>query len=208
MYRDFHARNGKYGFAHHLTTKGAFFKEMVGKNQKVLDLGCRDGVMTSTFASGNEITCVDVDDHALQLCGAKLSATLVWHDLNDPLPFEDGSFDVVVLSDVLEHVLLHEQLVKECNRVMKCGGWFYGSTPNAFYWSNRIKMLRGIDLVEYIDPTHVRHFALDSLAQLLAGLFHNVEVIPYGRHPFSKRWPTLFANDFLWKAQKPEDNLP
>jgi len=202
VYQDFHARNGKYGFVHHLSTKRVFFEKLIGTGKKVLDLGCRDGCLTSGFALGNDLTCVDVDRGALSLCRERLSSKTVWHDLNESLPFEGNSFDVVVLSDVLEHVPLHEQLVKECFRVLKVEGWFCGSTPNAFYWSNRIKMLFGVDLVEFIDPTHVRHFSLDSLARLIAKTFRNVEIVPYGHHIFSRCCPRLFASDFFWKSQK------
>jgi len=204
-YRQFHLRHGKYGFAHHLTSKGSFYQREVGMGKKVLDLGCRDGAMTSVFAEGNQIVCVDVDRVGLRLCAENLQIDTVCHDINEPLPFNDASFDVVVASDVLEHVVLHQQLVGECSRVLNDRGIFLGSTPNAYYWSNRIKMLFGIDIIEYIDPMHVRHFAMGSLSRLLSGVFSKVEVTPYGHHAFAKMAPRLFASDFLWKARKKGD---
>lgn len=201
-YHQFHLRHSKYGFAHHLTSKGGFYQREVGVGKNVLDLGCRDGTMTSIFAEGNQLVCVDVDSAGLRLCAENLQVDTVWHDINELLPFDDASFDMVIASDVLEHVVLHQQLVDECSRVLNGGGVFLGSTPNAYYWSNRIKMLLGIDIIEYIDPMHIRHFSMSSLSSLLSGVFTEAEVIPYGHHTLVNIAPRLFASDFLWKARK------
>lgn len=201
-YHQFHLCYSKYGFAHHLTSKGGFFRQEIGVGKKVLDLGCRDGTMTSAFAKGNQLTCVDVDLVGLKCCAEKIQANTVWHDINEPLPFDDASFDIVIASDVLEHVILHQKLVCECHRVLNNDGIFLGSTPNAYYWSNRVKMLLGIDVIEYIDPMHVRYFSLNSLSHLIAGSFCEVEIIPYGHHFMAKTIPRLFASDFLWKSRK------
>lgn len=199
-YHQFHLRHGRYGFAHHLTSKGNFYRREIGEGRNVLDLGCRDGVMSEAFAKGNRLTCLDIDREGLNRCMERLHVETMWHDMNDPLPFGNASFDAVVLSDVLEHVILHQQLVSECRRVLRGGGIFLGSTPNAYNWKNRIRMMLGIDIIEYIDPMHVRHFSLDSLACLIGGNFSEFEVIPYGRHCLTKALPGLFAADFLWKA--------
>jgi SAM-dependent methyltransferase len=46
----------------------------------------------------------------------------VYSDLNDRLNFDDGSFDTVLLTDVLEHIYKPEKLLLEINRVLKPGG--------------------------------------------------------------------------------------
>jgi len=202
MYHRFHSMNNKYGFVHHLTTKGGFFRKEIGTGKRVLDLGSRDGTLASLLVDSNKVTCLDIDFEGLNLCREKTKAEVVWHDLNDPLPFRDAEFDVVLLSDVLEHVIMNDQLVQECYRVLRDGGIFLGSTPNAYFWSNRIKMLLGIDLIRYIDPTHVRHFSLDSLRDLIGGVFSLIEILPYGRHRLARVLPRIFASDFMWKALK------
>jgi SAM-dependent methyltransferase len=213
FYSNFNSSQGKYNFAHHLGSKIKYFPAQIGENKRVLDLGCRDGVVTKTFAAGNTLTCLDVDRQACRLCGASLEAEIIWHDLNEPLPLPNENYDVVVLSDVLEHVFLVEPLIAEIRRVLKTGGIFLGSTPNAYYWTNRLKMARGLDLAEYTDATHVHHFSLASLKKLLASSFQDVEITPYGKNVFLRSWPTLLANDFFWKAvkndsgEKNENNL-
>jgi SAM-dependent methyltransferase len=53
----------------------------------------------------------------------------------EPLPFADESFDVVLFTEVLEH-LLHDPsfALKEINRVLKYGGRVVVSTPNLLWW--------------------------------------------------------------------------
>lgn len=206
IYHDFHSKYEKYGFAHHLTTKTFFFKKYIGCGKKILDLGSRDGVLTEKFLPNNFITCLDIDYYALRLCRAKSNVNAICSDINNPLPFQNNIFDVVVMSDVIEHIILGEQLIQETSRVLKSNGICIGSTPNGFYWLNRVRILYGIDPVNYIDPTHVRIFSRDSLQQLIRKRFLNVQVIPYGKHPFSRWYPTLFASDFFWLASKQQIN--
>ncbi|MFH0823845.1 MAG: class I SAM-dependent methyltransferase [Pseudomonadota bacterium] len=201
MYHTYHLREGKYGFAHHLTTKGRFFRSEVGEGRCVLDLGSRDGTLTRTFARGNSVVCVDVDEYAASIC-RRFGLTSVCADLNACLPFAGQSFDVVVLADVLEHVLLGRELLEEIQRLLVPGGLFLGSTPNAFYWSNRVKMFCGKDPHEFLDPTHVRHFSLDSLRLTLSGCFADLRIVPYGHHSLARTLPKLFASDFFWLCRK------
>jgi 2-polyprenyl-3-methyl-5-hydroxy-6-metoxy-1,4-benzoquinol methylase len=202
MYQEFHCRNNKYGFAHHLTTKGKLLRSYLGSGKKVLDLGSRDGVLTETFSSVNSVTCLELDPKAAHLCRNRLGVEVIQHDLNYPLPFSAESFDVVVAGDVLEHVLLGQQLVREIQRVLIPKGVFLGSTPNAFYWSNRIRFCCGNDPYDFLDPTHVRHFSLGSLKRLLYQQFNQVTIVPFGHHPLTAALPTCFASDFFWQASK------
>jgi SAM-dependent methyltransferase len=202
MYQDFNLRNNKYGFAHHLTTKGAFLGSHIGSGKKILDLGSRDGVLVETFSSANSITCLEIDYRAAALCRKRLGVSVVQHDLNYLLPFKEESFDTVVAGDVIEHILLGQQLIQEIWRVLVYGGVFLGSVPNAFYWNNRICFFSGHDPHDFLDPTHVRHFSLSSLKQLLSRQFERIEIVPYGRHQLATALPTWFAGDFFWRAQK------
>ena len=49
--------------------------------------------------------------------------------LEGGLPFSDGSFDVVLALNVLEHVFNHAGLVAEIYRVLACGGRTYIYVP-------------------------------------------------------------------------------
>jgi len=68
-----------------------FRRYVGGPGRTVLDLGCRDGALTQAYAGGNEIVGVDADREALAEAG-KLGIETRWADLDDALPFADGTF--------------------------------------------------------------------------------------------------------------------
>jgi SAM-dependent methyltransferase len=62
-------------------------------------------------------------------------------DLARCLPFEDVLFDVVILSEVIEHLDGHATVVREAGRVLKPGGHFVLSTPNVGRLHSRLHFL-------------------------------------------------------------------
>src|SRR6058998_4217744 len=141
-----------------------FRRYVGGPGRHVLDLGCRDGALTQAFAGGNEVVGVDADREALAEA-QKLGIETRWADLDDALPFEDGSFDVVVAGELLEHLRDPRRVVSEVLRVLRPGGTFVGSVPNAYRLKNRLRFLRGRDPED--DPTHLHMFAPDDVQTLL-----------------------------------------
>ena len=61
-------------------------------------------------------------------------------DPKAPLPFEDGTFDLIYSDWVLEHIENPEAFVSEVRRVLKSGGWFCARTPSK--WSYIALMAR------------------------------------------------------------------
>src|SRR5437867_2146075 len=119
------------------------FREYVGgPGRRVLDLGCRYGALTRMYMQGNDVVGIDVDREALAEA-AKLGIETRWADVDAPLPFEDASFDVVVAGELLEHVRDPAGLVAEAKRVLRPGGQFVASVPNAFRLKNRLRFLAG-----------------------------------------------------------------
>jgi len=67
-------------------------------------------------------------------------------DLNSPklkLPFSDGKFDLVICTEVLEHLLWPQQFLKEAFRVLTPTGKLIVSVPNITSLSYRIAWLMG-----------------------------------------------------------------
>ena len=57
----------------------------------------------------------------------------VEHDLTQPMPFEDGAFDTIICSDVLEHLPVPENAWSEMARVLAPGGVLILNVP-FYYW--------------------------------------------------------------------------
>lgn len=62
-------------------------------------------------------------------------------NLNGPLPFSDGSFDLITSLEGIEHVENHFHLLRELGRVMKPGGQLIISTPNICSLEERLNFL-------------------------------------------------------------------
>lgn len=136
------------------------------KTDKVLDLGCGDGKLTSLLAGRvGEVRAADNQERALKFARILVAAGNVEFtrlDLCSPLPFRDGEFDLVTLFDVIEHLApgMQAALLREIIRVLKPGGLFAVTTPNRL---NLRTLLWGRFLrSEY----HEREFSFRELGEL------------------------------------------
>lgn len=112
-----------------------------GTSLRVLDIGCGHGALTLTLAESAsfEVVAVDVLASRLSSVRAKMrnrdpnAAVHVRILLADgeALPFRDHAFDVVVATEVLEHLDEPERMLREARRVVRPGGRFFVTTPNA-----------------------------------------------------------------------------
>ena len=131
--------------------------------------------LTRHFLEGNSVVGLDVDRAALAKAAA-LGVEPVQANVEEPLPFEDASFDAVVAGELLEHLRFPETLVAEARRVSP-GGVLVGSVPNAFRLQGRLRFARGRPPED--DPTHLHLFSPSSIRALL-GAFERVEIAYVG----------------------------
>ena len=115
------------------------FQAAIGRGKRVLDLGCRSGALTRHFLEGNEVVGLDVDRAALDKAEA-LGIQPVQANVEEPLPFEDASFDAVVAGELFEHLQFPDALVAEIRRVLRPGGVIVGSVPNAYRLQGRLRV--------------------------------------------------------------------
>jgi len=170
----------------------------VGRGKQVLDLGCRSGALTRHFLEGNSVVGLDVDAAALEKASA-LGIEPVQANVDDPLPFDDASFDAVVAGELFEHLQFPDALVAEIGRVLRPGGVLAGSVPNAFRVQSRLRFLRGKPPED--DPTHLRMFSPAALRRLLRG-FERVELRFVGGR-YARLNARLLARDLVFTAAKP-----
>jgi SAM-dependent methyltransferase len=96
---------------------------------KLLDLGCGKVPLFEAYSKRvSDITCVDwsASLHRNEFIDVEC-------DLSNPLPFPDGSFDTIILSDVLEHIADPMQLCIEMARVLARNGALIMNVP-FMYW--------------------------------------------------------------------------
>jgi len=87
-------------------------RDFIEKGSKILDLGCGSGIVAKTFQDffGAEILGADIEDSRTLPIPFKIID-------GNSLPFENLSFDVVLISYVLHHSRDPEALLKEAKRV-------------------------------------------------------------------------------------------
>lgn len=199
QYREHHRERRAGGqFVFGGAERGELFASLVGRDRRVLDLGCRAGALTRFYVEGNDVVGVDVDSAALTQA-AELGIETVHADVEEPFPFPDASFDVVLAGELLEHLRSPERVVAEARRVLRPGGTFVGSVPNFFRLRNRLAFLLGRPLDH--DPTHLRIFAPRDVATLMAG-WDDLE-LHYVASRFLKLSPALFGHSIVFSARTP-----
>jgi SAM-dependent methyltransferase len=184
----------------------------------LLDLGCNDGAFTIELAGAIGAA----ESHGVEFVSSLAAQAtargveVVSHDLNEPLPYEDASFDVVHSNQVIEHLEKTDVFVKEIRRVLKPGGYALVSTNNLASWHNVFSLLLGLQpmpchvsddvvLGNRFDPkrgqehpekgfTHLRVFAYDGLKELLQ--LHGLaidELVTSGYYPLPPRVADVFC---------------
>ena len=109
----------------------------------MLDLGCGEGRhIFGVMEKFPDLKCIGLDPHIESLDkafeGLKFLESISNTTTNFlsgsaySLPFSDDSFDLVVCSEVLEHLHDYKDAIKEINRVLKPGGQFLASVPAEF----------------------------------------------------------------------------
>jgi SAM-dependent methyltransferase len=84
-----------------------------------------------------------------------------------PLDFADESFDYVISFQVIEHIKNDKEFVAEVSRVLRKGGKFIVSTPNAPMSLTR-------------NPWHVREYKAEELKKLLSKEFSQIDMMGVG----------------------------
>ena len=123
----------------------------------ILDYGCGTGGNTSAYGSFGNIVGIEPDSAAVQLAHKRGGARYCRTSGTD-LPFRDGSFDVVMASDVLEHIEHDGEAVSEIARVLRPGGsailsvpahqWLFSQHDTALQHFRRYSRLAVRDLLE------------------------------------------------------------
>ncbi|MDH5307584.1 MAG: class I SAM-dependent methyltransferase [Myxococcales bacterium] len=130
---------------------------------QVLDVGCGTGANLRLLAEigFRDVMGMDCSQEAIEWCAQKGLPDVARGDLRD-LPFPEAHFDLVLATDVLEHIEEEATAISELHRVLRPGGTLLVTVP-AF------ESLWGLqDEVSH----HVRRYRRDEIvAKLRAGGF-------------------------------------
>ena len=116
----------------------------------IVDVGCGDGSALAVAARQNpahRFAGIDWSGDALRRASA-LGLTVLRAGVTAPgLPVGDGAADMVIMSELIEHLVDPDGAVAEVRRVLRPGGSLLLSTPNLAAWYNRGLLAAGIQPV-------------------------------------------------------------
>ncbi len=121
--------------------------------ERVLDLGCFNGAFTADLgraARARDLVGVEWLAHHAALA-REHGVRVVESDLNAPLPFDDGSFDLVHANQLIEHLRGTDGLLREMRRVCSPHGRIVIATNNLASWHNVGALALGMQPL----PSHV-----------------------------------------------------
>jgi SAM-dependent methyltransferase len=102
---------------------------------RILDAGCGTGGNLQRFAGLGDAVGVDPSADAVRFCQERGLESVQQAGL-ESLPFEDGEFDLVAATDVIEHIAAEQQALRELWRVTTNGGAMLLTVPAyAWLWS-------------------------------------------------------------------------
>jgi SAM-dependent methyltransferase len=99
----------------------------IAHGARVLDIGCHQGEFLRSLADSIGPS-VGIDPLAIPESGPHYQ--LLAEAVREPLPFPDGSFDVIVMLATLEHIRDKEMLGRECYRLLRPNGQIIITVPS------------------------------------------------------------------------------
>ena len=182
----------------------------IAPGDRVLDLGCGEGRHTIAAWLQREAHCVGVDLNPVDVTRARdkslpfapefpaTPARSIGFGVADGLrlPFADHSFDVVICSEVLEHIGPYRAVLDEIRRVLKPGGALAASVPR--YWPERICWWLS-DAYHANEGGHIRIFRTTELEQDI----ERIGFRRYHRHgAHALHAPFWWLKCLLWERQE------
>ena len=154
--------------------------EAYRKENRFLEIGFGAGtILEAAESAGWEVFGQEVSRPAVEHANARGFNTFLGelHEANYP----DEYFDVVIASEIIEHLVEPEKVLAEIRRILRPGGVFWGTTPFARSISYRVM---GIDWSTLSPPEHLQLYSIRGIKGMLerAG-FSTVKLRTTGANP-------------------------
>lgn len=129
-----------------------FVYKIVPPGSRVLDVGTQYGLALLVLKdAGYEVCGTDLEESISSYSNPLKAVDIpvfAW-DLHRFCPLSESSFDVVIATEVLEHIQFElGSAVERLCRLLRPGGWLILTTPNIYQLPNIIKILRGENICE------------------------------------------------------------
>lgn len=210
--------------------------QYIKPSDKVLDIGPGQGeilhLLRTLYGNHVELYALDRHDEVLNNLpeNTHLTKMNLWDLLNyeqglQRIPFPDKTFDAIIFTEIIEHVIFPQILLAEVSRILKPGGFLILTTPNIHCLGNRLAVLMGVDKIfprvggegfiaklDFHPYGHVAHYSMSSLTQMLSPWFDivnrtgagfKVPILRYLQPICANIFPTL-ANSLVMVCSRKE----
>lgn len=159
-------------------TKNQLIRTLTSGTDRILDVGCGTGSLLRYLQEYgySNLEGLEVSSHAVKVLSEH--GITMHHARLPDLPLPDEQFDVVIASQVLEHIIRRRKFLHELRRILRPTGALMIFVPD--------NCLGPID-----EPSHVVKFTKDSLAKELSACFKSVFIETMKDEKFAM--PILFA---------------
>ena len=172
------------------------------KHGKLLDVGCYAGIfLNEAKREGFDVTGVEPSKWAAQYAQNKVNCS-VYQGMFNSVGISDGSFDVVTIWDVIEHLANPRESVEKAFSLLRTGGYIAITTHDIESVFSRLMGGRYPWLMRF----HLVHFSPKTLTKMLEATgFKTVETIYYKKslsiQYFLKRFGINTQPNFLTKRR-------
>jgi len=164
---------------------------------RVLDVGCGNGAACGKFLNrGCRVVGIDLSEQGIEIARrahpqGRFEVLPADEAVLDKLG--ESPFDIVVSTEVVEHLYSPRRYARGCFKALRPGGRFICTTPYHGYWKNLTLALAGkwdVHANPLWDGGHIKLWSRNTLTSLLTETgFSNIQFRGAGRAPYL--WMTM-----------------
>lgn len=168
---------------------------------KILDAGCGEGhLIEKLYKNNSNNICYGIDITEIALQKAKERCPYAKFEKKDlsKIDFDDNFFDIVICTEVLEHIFEYKTVIEELKKVVKDDGYLIITFPNETLWTTG-RFLLGRKPIKASD--HVNSFNPNKISSAV-----NMKLIQQINLPF--RLPFFLSLGCLMVFKKSNCSIP
>jgi SAM-dependent methyltransferase len=159
----------------------------------ILEPGCGTGGNFAMLARRGQLFALDADESAVGFARARGTAQVERGALPDQIPFGERRFDLVLMTDVLEHLDDEAGTLRALRARLRSGGWLLMTVPAMpWLWSDH-------DVTHH----HRRRYRANELRSLVSGAGFDVTYLSY----YNFMLFPIIAGARIWQRLQQHDRV-